>query len=88
MANDTFESDGRIGDDDFAASLFDWGDANIVVLSSGEQEGDNVTMFRMASAFDFVFQSFENLVVGFELVHVVRRKEQFRLEVLYDVEHI
>jgi hypothetical protein len=23
MANDTFESDGRIGDDDFAASLFD-----------------------------------------------------------------
>ncbi len=36
MANDTFESDGRIGDDDFAASLFDWGDANIVVLPSSE----------------------------------------------------
>lgn len=88
MANDTFKSDCRIGDDDFAASLFDWGDANIVVLPSGEQEGDNVAMFRMASALDFVLQPFENLVVGFELVHVVRRKEQFWLEVLYDVEHI
>jgi hypothetical protein len=45
-------------------------------------------MFRMTSALDFVLQPFENLVVRFELVHVVRRKEQFRLEVLYDVEHI
>lgn len=88
MRKSTFESDRRIGNDDFAASLFDWGDANIVVLPSGEQEGDNVAMFRMASALDFVLEPFENLVVGFEFIHVVGRKEEFRLEVLYDVEHI
>ncbi len=54
----TLESDCGVSDDDFAAALLNWGDADVVIFFSSKQQGDNIAMLRVAPSLDFLFESF------------------------------
>ncbi len=86
--NSTLECNSGVGDYDLAAILFDCRNADLVwLIFVGDEQGDDVPVLLVASAFDLVFESFQYLIVGLQLVHIVGGEHQLRFQVWDHVEH-